>query len=163
MKTFTKNTFLVSVVGLTTVLFGDVPRSDIPAPNQRTLILNRGTALLERRKPLSDTIGPGVKNPFNPLEADPVAPQPVKSRLPGSPKELITLLAAQIVPTGSAEREGERFLLFGQRKVKVGETIPISFENTQFELEVVSIAASAFTVRLNNEEFTRPIKPAKTP
>lgn len=143
-------------------LGADTVKPDVPPVAQRTAVLNRANALLTRHKALTDDIGAGVKNPFNPLAVD-VVEAPTRSRLPGSAKELIAVLAGQISPTGSAERDGERYLLFGQRKVKVGEGIPITFENTQFELEVVSIEGGAFTVRLNHEEFTRPIKTAKTP
>ena len=150
---------------LTAVCSAQVVRSDVPAPSLRTNIISKATALLERRKHLSDNIPTAARNPFNPLASDVVvqATAPTRSRLPSSGKELVALLAGQVAPTGSAERDGQRFLLFGQRKVKVGEGIPITFENTQFELEVTAIEGGTFTVRLNQDEFTRPIKPGKTP
>lgn len=140
-----------------------VVRSDIPAPVVRSNIISKATALLERRKHLSETIPTTAHNPFNPLASDIVETVAPRSRIPSSGKELVALLAGLVAPTGSAERDGQRFLLFGQRKVKVGEGIPITFENTQFELEVTAIEGGTFTVRLNQDEFTRPIKPGKTP
>ena len=150
---------------ISTVCSAQVVRSDVPAPVSRTNVIAKSTALLERRKNLSDDIPANAHNPFNPLATDSVIESVVvtKSRIPSSGKELVALLGGMVVPTGSAEREGQRFLLFGQRKVKVGEGIPITFENTQFELEVTAIEGGTFTVRLNHDEFTRPIKPGKTP
>jgi hypothetical protein len=43
----------------------------------------------------------------------------------------------------------------------VGERVPIAFENAQYEVEITSIDGSTFTIRRNDEEFTRPIKPGK--
>lgn len=143
--------------------FGQVARSDIPAPASRVNIISKASTLLERKKNLSEEISTKAPNPFNPLATDVVQVAQPRSRIPSSGKELVALLAGMVTPTGSAERDGSRFLLFGQRKVKVGEGIPITFENTQFELEVTAIDGGTFTVRLNHDEFTRPIKPGKTP
>ncbi len=156
-------TFLL-IVPLTSLSVAQVVRSDVPAPSSRINIITKGTALLERKQSLSEDIPATARNPFNPLASDIVVEAVVPhSRIPSSGKELVALLAGLLVPTGSAERDGERFILFGQRKVKVGEGIPITFENTQFELELTAIEGGSFTVRLNQDEFTRPIKPGKTP
>lgn len=134
-------------------------RSDLQAPQTRAGAIARAEAILTWREKLSDELPADLKNPFNPAEEAPVeAVQRVHTG-----KELIALLAAQLQPTGSAERDGEKFLLLGQRKVKVGERIPIAFENAQYEVELLSIDGGTFTIRRNNEEFTRPIKPGKNP
>jgi len=163
MKSALYTLFFIGSV-MSTEASAQVVRSDVPAPAARANIISKATALLERKKEISDDIPANARNPFNPLASDvviePVAP---RSKIPSSGKELVALLAGMVAPTGSAERDGERFLLFGQRKVKVGEGIPITFENTQFELEVTAIEGNTFTVRLNHDEFTRPIKPGKTP
>lgn len=162
MRPLTYNSVLLIILGASAG-FGQVVRSDIPAPAARVNIISKASTLLERKKNLSEEIPAKAPNPFNPLATDVVPVAVPRSRIPSSGKELVALLAGMVVPTGSAERDGSRFLLFGQRKVKVGEGIPITFENTQFELEVTAIEGGTFTVRLNQDEFTRPIKPGKTP
>jgi len=49
-------------------------------------------------------------------------------------------------------------LVFGQKRVKAGGLLTITFEGNEYTLEIVSIAPPNFTLRLNREEFTRPIK-----
>ena len=134
-------------------------RSDIPAPNQRAAVLARAEAVLGSKANLSDQFS-NLRNPFIlHMVAEPTVEKPVV-RARGD-REIVAALALQLQPTGSAELNGEKFLLLGQRKVKEGERIPMVFENGQYEVEVSSINGGVFTIRLNNEEFTRPIKPGK--
>lgn len=154
----------LAVLTLVCDIWAQGRRSDLNSPSDRVAIVSKGEKLLTRNKTLADKISPQLRNPF---VADAVEPSAdvkgAKTLLPASDRERVAFLANQLSPTGSAEREGEQFLLFGQRKVKVGEVIPVAFENAQFDLEVVAIERGTFTVRLNHEEFTRPIKPGKTP
>jgi hypothetical protein len=103
-----------------------------------------------------------AKNPFNPMkpvEAGPVeheaaAPSPV-----GNDREKLQKIADGITPSGTMQLGDESILLFGQKKFKVGDTLPIIFEGNSYELQISSIERISFTLRLNNEEITRPIKP----
>jgi hypothetical protein len=139
------------------VVFGQSSRSDILPLQARAGALTKAESILDRRSSLAEEVPATLKNPFSPTQ-DVVVNEPIRTR---SGKELIAILAAQLQPTGSASRDGEKFLLLGQRKVKVGERVPIAFENAQYEVEITSIDGSTFTIRRNDEEFTRPIKPGK--
>jgi hypothetical protein len=48
--------------------------------------------------------------------------------------------------------------VFGQKRVKAGGFLTITFEGNEYTLEIASIERPNFTLRLNREEFTRPIK-----
>jgi len=77
---------------------------------------------------------------------------------PRSERDILQAIAANLKPSGFFVLGGEPTLVFGQKRVKAGGTISIRFEDTDYTLEVASIERPNFTLRLNREEFTRPIK-----
>ena len=81
----------------------------------------------------------------------------------GSDEEFVAKLAAQLAPTGVFIFGDQTFLLFGEKKVKVGDTILIPFDNNSYEVELIGLTRTSFTVRLNQAEVSRSIKPAKQP
>ena len=77
---------------------------------------------------------------------------------PRSTRALLQAIAANLQPSGFFVLSGEPTLVFGQKRVKAGGTISIRFEDADYTLQIVAIERPNFTLRLNNEEFTRPIK-----
>jgi hypothetical protein len=77
---------------------------------------------------------------------------------PRSARDLIESIAAGLKPSGSLVLRGEPVLLFGQKRVKAGDALTITFEGSEYTVVITAIKAPNFTFRLNNEEFTRPIK-----
>lgn len=80
---------------------------------------------------------------------------------PGAPRNARDLLAAMgdaLKPTGYILMAGQPSLSFGQKRVKPGGTLTITFEGAEYTVEVTAIDRANFTLRLNNEEYTRPIK-----
>ena len=76
---------------------------------------------------------------------------------PRSNRDLLQTIAASLKPR-YMELGGKPILFFGQKRVNPGGSFTITFEGTEYTLEVVSIDRPNFTLRLNREEFTRPIK-----
>lgn len=140
-------------------VFSQGGKSDIAAAKPRGQAIANAATILTRRETLSDEVPSNIKNPFNPGVDESEKSKTV--RAVHTEKEMIAILAAQILSTGSAERDGQRFLLLGQRKVKVGDRVPIAFENAQYEVEIAAIDSGTFTIRYRDQEFTRPIKPGK--
>jgi hypothetical protein len=141
-----------------------VPDVVPPAKRQASI------ALAEKLSTLNTTPGAiatpeRVINPFDPSASQPAAP----TARPTSDNELLALLSSQMNPTGTAVLGGEPYLLFGQKRIKVGEKLPISFENVTYELEVTAIERTTFTVRYKTAELSRPVaisssnKPGKNP
>lgn len=87
---------------------------------------------------------------------------PVKAAPSGvrTPRELLQAIATSpsLKPSGFFVLGGNPTLVFGQKRVKPGGLLTITFEGTEYPLEIVSIVPPNFTLRLNREEFTRPIK-----
>lgn len=77
---------------------------------------------------------------------------------PRSARDLVEAIATGLKPSGSLVLRGEPVLLFGQKRVKAGDALTITFEGTEYTVVITAIKAPNFTFRLNNEEFTRPIK-----
>jgi hypothetical protein len=77
---------------------------------------------------------------------------------PRGDRELVEAIAKSLKPSGYIVLGGQASLSFGQKRVKAGGILTITFEGSQYTLEITSIDRTNFTLRLNREEFTRTIK-----
>lgn len=154
---------LLVVAFALTGLTAGVHANTVAAPAKRQESLAQAKELLgEKAMPST------LKNPFNPEgfgegQADSGSstggtPGPVVPTGPRSGRDLLQAIGASLKPSGSVVLGGEPVLLFGQKRVKAGGTLTITFEGNEYTLEIVKIERPNFTLRLNREEFTRPIK-----
>jgi hypothetical protein len=77
---------------------------------------------------------------------------------PRSDREILAAIAVNLRPSGNFVLGGQQTLIFGQKRVKAGMPLTINFEGTEYTLEITAIDRANFTLRLNREEITRPIK-----
>ena len=77
---------------------------------------------------------------------------------PRSPADLVEAIAGALRPSGMLVLRGEPVLIFGQKRVKAGDALTITFEGAEHAVVVTAIQPPNFTLRLNQAEFTRPIK-----
>ncbi len=139
-------------------------------PAKRQQALDRGKALVAARE-----IVPATSNPFYPAAfAEAVASMGRTSTTTGTEStgtattttptgprndhELLKAIATSLKPSGYIILGGQPSISFGQKRVKPGGVLTITFEGNQYTLEIVSIDRTNFTLRLNREEFTRTIK-----
>ena len=78
-------------------------------------------------------------------------------------REILTALAAKVLPKGTLSLGSESLLIFGKKNLRAGDRLTVSYEGQDYNLELVSFDRTNFTLRLNKEEITRPIKPGKNP
>lgn len=140
------------------------------SPVKRQQALDRGKALVAVRE-----IVPSAANPFYPAAfAEAVAamgrtsgPTGTESTTPTTPttpagprndRELLQAIATSLKPSGFIVLNGQPSISFGEKRVKAGGVLTITFEGNQYTLEIVSIDHTNFTLRLNREEFTRTLK-----
>ena len=137
------------------------------SPAKRQQALDRGKALVATRE-----IVPATANPFYPAAfAEAVAAMgrastgtestSTTTTAPTGPRndrDLLRAIAASLKPSGFIVLGGQESISFGQKRVKAGSILTITFEGNQYTLEVVSIDRTNFTLRLNREEFTRTLK-----
>ncbi len=97
--------------------------------------------------------GGGPGNPGGPVA--PVAPTP-------SEREKLDGLAAKIPATGTMMLRGERLLTFpGGKFVRIGADFTVTSSGQDYLLRLIAIDATTVTVRLGQDEVTRPITPRK--
>ena len=146
------------------VLVATVPSAaQVMSAAKRQTDLDKAKAALAPRTvtlPPSDPFHPEAFNALmgvgKPEEA--VEGGDAKGLGPRNPRELLRTIAAGLKPSGVAIFNGEPTLIFGQKKVKSGGILTITFEGAEYTLEITSVSPPNFTLRLNREEFTRPIK-----
>lgn len=158
--------------------------ADILPPPRRQVVVEMAEKLAQREpvKPLPADL----PSPFNPkgfdksepAESPAVAqkgaptpvetpspgggtPAPVKPAAPSTDRETLEMLAAQITPSGVIVLRGTPRLIFANRPFEVGTRFTASYNNQDYELELVAIDRTTFTLRYRGEEITRPIKPVR--
>ncbi len=140
---------------------------DVAAPSQRMVAVKFAEHVLSP-KPVAT-----LPNSFNPftlagdrMSSSDVADQEqaaaAKAAMLASNRNLLAVLAEKLEPKGTFVVGGEAIILLGQKKLKVGEVYPITFEGAVYELEITAIETTRFSVRYKNEELTRPIVITKT-
>ena len=163
--------FSLCTVSLAICLTGTVQaqRSDILPPSRRQPSVEQAAALAGEQPP--EALPAELNNPFFPNslkpEPEPVAPVPASSTetapapvVAMSSYDLLETIAPQINPSGTLILRGHRLLLFGQKKIQIGDVLPIVYQEKRYELIISNIEASYFTIQLNGAEVTRPIIPA---
>ena len=146
------------------------PAASVASPTKRQEAVDSAQKLLAHRE------SPAVAHdPFHPEGFDEFVAsvgRPVGSPTGGTPgetpttqptgtrneRDLLVAMATALKSPNVMVLGGQPVLLFGQKRVKAGGTITITFEGNQYTLEITAIAPPNFTLRLNREEFTRTIK-----
>ncbi len=137
-------------------------RSDILPPVRRAASLEKAARLLEQ--PVVPAILPTIKNPFAPPDfdrIDPVEAPVVAGVAPRArtAREVLEMIAASINPTGTMFMREEPILVFASGHRRVGDRITASVDGVQYTVTISGIDRTSYTLRLNNEQISRPIEP----
>ena len=134
----------------------------VAKPDVRQSALAAAEAVLTIKTPL---VPAGAIDPFNSTafnEAMCLATQPAANVAPRAgprgDRQILEAIGGQLKPTGNFVIGGQQTLIFGQKRVKAGMPMTINFEGTEYTIEITAIDRTSFTLRLNREELTRPIK-----
>jgi hypothetical protein len=152
--------FSAVLLNLGAALGQSTTNPDIGAPAKRSASIELASRLLRTSSPEEIQVPDGLRNPFDPTAGARVE---MKSGRPESDKDLLALLADEIHPTGVMGRDVLVLLLKGQKGVKVNDKLTLSFDGAAYEVEVTAIDNYNFSLRFNQAEITRPIKPGKNP
>lgn len=159
---------LLLLLAAGTALAADVP--PVISAAKRTEGLDQAKAMLS---PRDHGLPDGLKDPFfsatfvggggpsgavAALGGGAVAGNAGNPNAPRSAHDLLAAIAAGLKPRGVLVFRGEPVLNFGQKRVKAGDPLTITFEGTEYTVVISSITPPNFTIRLEGEEFTRPIK-----
>ena len=78
---------------------------------------------------------------------------------PAGDRDILEALAQRIPSTGTVTtREGTPQLVVGRNRLQVGNVFTVTYNNQDYDLELIAIDRTTFTLRYRNEETTRPIK-----
>ena len=141
---------------------------DIPPPKKRAAAVDLARTLLATKPIDSAEEELAGMNPFNPVQPVTESVDSVNTTVAISPtlsgRDLLENISETVTPSGMMQLGDRQILVFGQKKFKVGDHIPVVYQGSTYELEVSAIDRTSFTLRLKNEEITRPIKaPVKKP
>lgn len=164
---------LILAVGLATGAAGAVakrkpPESDLASIETRRVAMDLAASLakVETPEPLARE---GLPRPFNPpgfgLNSRPLENTTVVGPPPKAfgDREILMALAPKVVPKGTMSLGSQSLLMFGKKNLRAGDRLTVNYEGQDYSLQLVSFDSINFTLRLNKEEITRPIKPGKNP
>ncbi|HRI81276.1 MAG TPA: hypothetical protein PLF88_02485 [Opitutaceae bacterium] len=168
-----KKVILLSWLLLSFAAVALAQRSDLATPEKRNASVALATKLLQPRElsAMPETLIP----PFNPPAFEQPDPEEIRAQQaaalaaqaanitirPTGDRGVLETLAERLAPSGTVIIGGEAVLLFGQKRLKVGDRLTIAFEGVEYNLDITAIGRTTFTLRLNREEITRPIKSGK--
>ena len=96
-----------------------------------------------------------IKDPHDSANAARVAP------VPPSDREILEALVLRF-PAGGAMMHGEKMVLTaGYKHYELGQVLTLSYDGHEYDVEIVGITASRFTLRYRDTELTRSIQLSK--
>jgi len=166
------------------------PLSDLVSTDRRRVIVEQAQRLMRPADPAALPVE--LAQPFNPPNFEQPDPEELRAAAalaarnnpapaPGSggsgaagaglpvrqppDREILENLAAKLPATGTIIKpNGEPLLIFGRRNMAIGSQFTVADAGTgqEYDLELVAIDRTTFTLRYRNEEITRPIKSGKS-
>ena len=138
---------------------------DLTSPKLREATVAKAQALVESQKAPVVLVSP-LPNPFvrvplkkpDDTQEETVSAGASKVIPALSGVELLTRLAAMIPATGTVNLNGAPILLLSQKRLKVGDSLTISFEDKDYEVLITSISPTAFTISRGSHSYTRPLR-----
>lgn len=92
------------------------------------------------------------ENPAAAGAANAAAPAPLTDR------EALAAVAAKIPTSGTIILGGTPLLISGTNRIEIGSHFTVVYNGQEYDLELVAIDRTTFTVRYKGEAYTRPIK-----
>ena len=159
----------VPALAAKTTVVRKAPESDLASIEARRITVELAVGLAKLETP--EALPEALPLPFNPAGFNRVVREEVRASDtgPATPQkafgdhEILVAIAARVTPTGTFNLGGNRWLQFSKKRLKVGDKLTVTHEGQDYTLVLSDIDATNFTLRLNREEITRPIKPGKNP
>jgi len=139
--------------------------SDLQPPQKRQTTVATAERLAQRATP--PALATDVPSPFDPADfrkrekpETPVGQVALPSEPPPPPgdREILEAVAAQLNPSGMIQFGDSPRLVMGSKRFEVGTRFTVTYNNQDYELELVAIDRTTFTLRYQREQITRPIK-----
>jgi hypothetical protein len=144
------------------------PESDLASIDTRRVAVELAVKLAKVEEPAA-LANNSLPRPFNPAGFGMTARPAEAAAASGPPSrafgdhEILAALASRVLPKGTLGQGSNQLLSFGKKNLRVGDQLTVNYEGQDYTLELVAFDRTNFTLRLNHEEITRPIKPGKNP
>jgi hypothetical protein len=156
-----------------TALGVETKKPDVAPPASREQTVELARRLAQREQP--PALVAEMVQPFNPVafgQPDPEELQAIAASRaaaanasaaakPANDSDLLQLISTRVTPSGTLILGGEPMLIFGKKRLRVGDHLTVTYDGRDYDLELIGITRTAFSLRLNANEITRPIKPGK--
>jgi len=137
----------------------------VATPEARSAILERAREIIAEEPVAELDQFRSQKDPFNPPETDlkdlvvdtSIRPKDTAPKLASDTDILQTLLSV-VNPTGAVELGGEPYLLFGEKRLKVGDRYAVTKDGVDYTVTINSIEPNRFSIRYNSQVLFRQIK-----
>jgi hypothetical protein len=182
MNTRSLTLLLAVALPLPAEVFAARNSADLQPPQVRQLAVTKAERLA--RRPAPAPLPADLVSPFDPVDFDKPDPAdaaavaaanaagasaarkttgaaPAQRTAPLSDRETLEKLAAQLAPTGMIMLRGSPRLVISNKPFEVGTRFTATYNNQDYELELVAIDRTTFTLRYRGEDITRPIKPVR--
>jgi hypothetical protein len=176
MRLFVLLSLLVPL--LSRPLFAARAASDLTSPQRRQASVETGERLARRVPP--PELPADLPSPFNPVGFDLPDPDVVAAEQarrdaaaaaaaaagtvvsgPATDRGVLEALALRLNPSGTFILGGKPLLIIDRNRFEIGTKFIVTYEERDYELQLISIDRTTFTLRYRGEEITRPIKPLK--
>ena len=148
------------------------PESDLASVDSRRGVVELALKLAKQETPAP--MADNLPQPFNPTAFNQVAPSPPPTpganpappdaaAAPHGDRDILAAIAPRILPSGTFMIGNKPQLILKGKRLKVGDHLTVAYEGQDYTLELTAIDRTNFSLRLNREEITRPIKPGKNP
>ena len=136
-------------------------QSAVKTPEERQSKIELAEQLLDRNVELADEgLLADVGNPFSALPVKVVVEKVIEEIVQKtlSPQELIPLLANSVKPTGIVVVGGEYYLLLKNSKVKSGGSLPVKYQDVEYNLEIVNVLRNGYSLGFEGAEVEIKLK-----
>jgi len=137
--------------------FATISYSAVNSPEERKDKIELSKRLLDRKVVLltEETITL-VGDPFSVFLKVVEAIVVVEESL--SAQELMPILARNVKPTGIFAIGGEYYLMFKEMKIKSGGSVPVKYQNVEYNLEIVNVLRNGYSLRFGDAEVEIKLK-----
>ena len=133
--------------------------SDLATPAKRA----QSVALQPLPAPLPQPFHPPGFDQPDASEGKPASAGANAEAGPATDRDVLEKIAARVLPSGIINLGGEPLLIFGQKRLRVGDHLIVTLDKNDYEVAITAIDSTTYTLRLNRDEITRPLKPGKSP
>ncbi len=123
--------------------------------------LLRPTTLDEARarfpEPINPFFGPPPPSP-SVTEAEAAAGQTAAAAPAAPPPVTIDDLTADLRPSGIMELSGIPFLMFGESRLREGDTLTVRYRGNNYDLQVVRLETRRYVLRWNDQTVTKTLQ-----